>query len=96
MRNTDNEFEVEGSGSKNTTASLNGLKELCHLKFVDLHLPHAKARSRGLFFKKLERFRILIGQGWDLNCGSDSKTLKLKLDRSIQNVHGVKMFMKNV
>ena len=49
-----------------------------------------------LFFEKLERFKILIRQGWDLNCVSDSKALKLKLNKSIQHEHGNKMLVKNV
>ena len=40
MRNIDIDWDVEGSCGKNTNANLDELKELCHLKFLNLNIPH--------------------------------------------------------
>ncbi|KAI4356746.1 hypothetical protein L6164_000740 [Bauhinia variegata] len=87
------DVEVEGK----TNASLYELEELKHhLTSIDLHAPDVAVWPVDLFFEKLERFRIYIGDVWTLDGVYESKILKLKLNRSIQLEHGIKMTLKHV
>ncbi|KAI4356749.1 hypothetical protein L6164_000742 [Bauhinia variegata] len=88
-------WEVEVEGKKN--ASLNELGELKHhLTSIDLPVPDANVWPVDLFFEKLERFRIFIGDAWSWGGVYESKTLKLKLNRSIQSERGIKTMLKHV
>ncbi|KAI4356759.1 hypothetical protein L6164_000753 [Bauhinia variegata] len=92
------DVKVEGK----TNASLNELEELKHhLRAIDLNIPNAEVLQADLFFEKLESFRIFIGDAWiwDQNIHQstyESKTLKLKLSRTIQSELGIKMMLKRV
>ncbi|KAI4356765.1 hypothetical protein L6164_000759 [Bauhinia variegata] len=92
------EVEVEGK----TNVSLNEVGELKpHLTYIDLYVPDANVWPVDLFFESLVSFKIFIGDVWSwygnvYNSFYESKTLKLKLKRSIQSERGIKMILKNV
>ncbi|KAI4356768.1 hypothetical protein L6164_000762 [Bauhinia variegata] len=92
------DVKVEGK----TNASLNELEELKHhLRAIHLSIPNAEVLQAELFFEKLDSFRIFIGDVWiwdeDVHESIyESKTLKLKLSRSIQSKPGFKMMLKRV
>ena len=71
----------EGEGRNN--ASLAELKELSCLKTLDIHVPNAHIIPQDLSLKRLDRYRIFIGDGWDWSGKYETlKTLKLKLSSS--------------
>ncbi|KAJ9180012.1 hypothetical protein P3X46_008321 [Hevea brasiliensis] len=75
-------------------ASIAELKELPHLVYIDIHIPDAKVMPKDLLFESLKRYRIFIGDVWDWSGENEtSKTLKLKLDTSIQQ-EGAVMLLK--
>ncbi|KAH9754203.1 AAA domain-containing protein [Citrus sinensis] len=77
-----NKWEVEVvDGVKN--ASLDELKHLPNLTSLELQIKDVDTQPRGLFFKKLERFRIHIG-GWLWRAVQKScREFRLKLNTKI-------------
>ncbi|GAY66695.1 hypothetical protein CUMW_250850 [Citrus unshiu] len=77
----DNSFyhwEVEVDGVKN--ASLNELK---HLTSLQLRIKDINCLPRGLFFEKLERYRILIGDFWNWKYNICSRDFRIGLSKRI-------------
>lgn len=75
----------EENDGQRENASLAELKLLTNLINVDIHIVDEKILPRDLFFEKLERFKIVIGDIWDWSCRDEtSRMLKLKLNTSFQ------------
>ncbi|XP_038696084.1 probable disease resistance protein At4g27220 [Tripterygium wilfordii] len=77
-------WQAEGVNHQN--ACLAELKTLSKLVSLDIHIPNSDIMPNDLFSNKLERFKILIGDGWDWQWSSEYETsqrLKLKLSTSI-------------
>ncbi|CAK7340829.1 unnamed protein product [Dovyalis caffra] len=88
-------WEDEGSKKVERNASLAELKHLQNLLTLDIHITDAKLLPKDLFLDKLERFRILIGDGWNwLGKYEASRTLKLKLNTSILFEAGIQLLLK--
>ncbi|KAH9688202.1 Disease resistance protein [Citrus sinensis] len=80
----DNSFykwEVEVGGVKN--ASLQELKHLHNLTSLDLHIKDVNNLPRGLFFEKLERYRILIGYFWNRKYNIYSRDFRIELNTKV-------------
>ncbi|XP_065856411.1 uncharacterized protein [Euphorbia lathyris] len=74
-------WEDEDHASKRNNVSLSELKTLSKLINLQIHIIEAKIIPVDLFHRKLERFRIFIGDSWDVYGNDDSsKILKLKLN----------------
>ncbi|KAK2640637.1 hypothetical protein Ddye_028432 [Dipteronia dyeriana] len=97
MGNSFIQWEVEGLNNGRRNASLDELKHLSHLTALEMHIPSAKILPKGMFSKKLERYRISIGDGWDWSGKYEtSRTLKLKLDSNNSRVKGIIMQLRGV
>ncbi|KAF2306983.1 hypothetical protein GH714_023013 [Hevea brasiliensis] len=71
-------------------ASIAELKQLPNLVYLDVHIPDAKVMPKDYLFERLTRYRIFIGDIWDWSGENEtSRTLKLKLDTSIQQGRAV-------
>ncbi|KAJ9185785.1 hypothetical protein P3X46_005377 [Hevea brasiliensis] len=76
-------------------ASIAELKQLPNLVYLDVHIPDAKVMPKDYLFERLTRYRIFIGDIWDWSGENEtSRTLKLKLDTSIQQGRAV-MLLKS-
>ncbi|KAH9688652.1 putative disease resistance protein [Citrus sinensis] len=72
------EVEVEAAGVKN--ASLEELKHLPNLTTLELCIPDVNTLPKGLFFEKLERYRICVGRWcWEDTSPTCSRTFRLLL-----------------
>ncbi|KAF2287924.1 hypothetical protein GH714_003263 [Hevea brasiliensis] len=79
------QWEGEEHDAPRENANLAELKLLTNLVSLDIHIIDAKILPRDLFFEKLERFNIVIGDIWDWSWKEEtSRTLKLKLNTRIQ------------
>ncbi|KAL5845722.1 hypothetical protein ACOSQ3_009246 [Xanthoceras sorbifolium] len=82
MGNTSINWEVERPNIERSNVSFNELKHLLHLIILEIHIPDVKM-SKGLLPRKLERYKIFIGDEWEKwNWNFHSKTsrmLKLSL-----------------
>ncbi|XP_038695822.1 disease resistance protein At4g27190-like isoform X2 [Tripterygium wilfordii] len=88
-------WEAEGVNGRN--ACVAELKKLSKLTSLNIHIPNSHIMPNDLFSVKLERFKILIGDGWDWEWSSKYETsqrLKLKLSTSIHLKPGVKELLK--
>ncbi|KAJ7950404.1 Disease resistance protein [Quillaja saponaria] len=92
--NTSIKWEAEGPNEQRN-ASFTELGNCPRLTALEIHIKEAPSMD---FFKKLERFKILIGDVWEWTVMSNiSKTLKLKLKtRIIHLEHGINMLLKRV
>ncbi|XP_038696067.1 probable disease resistance protein At4g27220 isoform X2 [Tripterygium wilfordii] len=87
-------WEAEEVGQN---ACLAELKKLSELTSLEIHIPNSNIMPNDLFSHKLERFKILIGDGWDWKWPSKyetSKRLKLKLSTSIHLKPDVQELLK--
>ncbi|XP_012463876.1 disease resistance protein At4g27190 [Gossypium raimondii] len=76
-------------------ASLSELNHLPDLTSLNLHIPDYRNMPKRFFFKKLQRFKILIGNTWDWSDKHEaSRILKLKLNESIHMNDGVQILLK--
>ncbi|KAJ6359843.1 hypothetical protein OIU77_003950 [Salix suchowensis] len=77
-------------------ASLIELEHLSHLTNLDVHMLDSHVMSIDLFSRRLERFRIFIGDVWDWDGAYETlRTLKLKLNESTDHLkYGVLMLLK--
>ncbi|XP_022718853.1 disease resistance protein At4g27190-like [Durio zibethinus] len=86
------EWEVNGS------ASLTELKHLSRLTSLDVHIPNAQIMPTRLFPEKLKRYKIFIGDVWKWSSyyskRESARTLKLKLNSSIQLDEGIRTLLK--
>ncbi|XP_021281817.1 uncharacterized protein LOC110414745 isoform X2 [Herrania umbratica] len=90
------QWEDEVQGSERRNASLEELKHLSHLATLYVNIPNAQIIPERLFSEKLDRYKIIIGDGaWDWYDEHEcSRTLRLKLDTCIYLDHGVKLLLK--
>ncbi|XVF30826.1 hypothetical protein REPUB_Repub16aG0091400 [Reevesia pubescens] len=89
--------EVEGHDNPRSNASLVELNHLSHLVTLEVHIPNQQAIPKdNLFFGKLERYKISIGESWNWyhNKLETSRMLKVQLDESINLYDVVKMLLK--
>ncbi|PPE01005.1 hypothetical protein GOBAR_DD01968 [Gossypium barbadense] len=76
-------------------ASLSELNHLPDLTSLNLHIPDYRNMPKRFFFKKLQRFKILLGNTWDWSDKHEaSRILKLKLNESIHMNDGVQILLK--
>ncbi|KAH9727248.1 putative disease resistance protein [Citrus sinensis] len=95
MGNTSVKWEFEGLNVGRSNASLQELKLLSHLTTLEIQICDAMILPKGLFSKKLERYKIFIGDEWDWSGNYKNKrVLKLKLYTS--NVDEVIMQLKGI
>ncbi|XP_044467793.1 probable disease resistance protein At4g27220 [Mangifera indica] len=98
MGNNFVQWELEGvdnQGRRN--ASLEELKQLSNLTALHLHVQDDRVMPQDLFFKKLESYKIVIGNKWKWSGKCDlstSKTLKLKISDRIYLRGGIKSLLK--
>ncbi|GKV01651.1 hypothetical protein SLEP1_g14189 [Rubroshorea leprosula] len=92
LRNSFNQWDT----GNQRNASLVELKKLHNLAALDLHACDDQLVSEDLFSKRLERYRIFIGDVWNRWDSSfrSSKILKLELNTSISYEHSICMLMK--
>ena len=95
MENSFLQWGLEGLDSQRNNASLAELKCLPNLSTLYLHITDPMILPRDFFSKKLERFKILIGEGWDWSSKREtSTTMKLKISASIQSEEGIQLLLK--
>ncbi|KAK7848987.1 disease resistance protein At4g27190-like [Quercus suber] len=93
--NSFTQWEVEGLN--NERASLAELKHLSQLTTLEVHIPNANLLPKDLLFKKLIRYKIVIGDVWDwYDKHENSRILKLKLHTSFQLERGIKMLLNGI
>lgn len=89
MRNSFDQWGVEGN------ASLSELKSLSGLISLDVHIHSVQLMPAELFSEKLNRYEILIGEVWDWSRKYEKeRTLKLQLTKGIQLDRGVKLLLQ--
>ncbi|EOX93486.1 Cc-nbs-lrr resistance-like protein [Theobroma cacao] len=87
--NSFDQWGVEGN------ASLIELMPLTCLTTLDLHIRSAQDWPAELFFEKLDRYKILIGEVWKWSGKYEKRRiLKLKLTKGIHLDHGVKLLLQ--
>ncbi|KAG5229941.1 disease resistance NBS-LRR family protein [Salix suchowensis] len=85
MENSFLQWGVEGLDSPRNNASLVELKDLPCLSTLYFHITDPMILPKDFFSKKLERFNILIGEGWEWSRKRETSTImKLKISASIQ------------
>ncbi|KAG6750460.1 hypothetical protein POTOM_044955 [Populus tomentosa] len=95
MENSFLQWGIEGLDSQRNNASLAELKYLPNLSTLYLHITDPMILPRDFFSKKLERFKILIGEGWDWSSKREtSTTMKLKISASVQSEEGIQLLLK--
>uniref|UniRef100_A0A6N2LUR3 AAA+ ATPase domain-containing protein n=1 Tax=Salix viminalis TaxID=40686 RepID=A0A6N2LUR3_SALVM len=95
MENSFLQWGVEGLDSPRNNASLAELKDLPCLSTLYLHITDPMILPKDFFSKKLERFNILIGEGWDWSNKRETSTImKLKISASIQSEEGIQLLLK--
>ncbi|KAF9669915.1 hypothetical protein SADUNF_Sadunf13G0014300 [Salix dunnii] len=95
MENSFLQWGVEGLDSRRNNASLAELKYLPYLSTLYLHITDPMIIPKDFFSKKLERFKILIGEGWDWSSKRETTTImKLKISASIQSEEGIQLLLK--
>ncbi|KAM4108533.1 hypothetical protein ACB094_03G051700 [Castanea mollissima] len=87
----------EGLNIDRTNASLTELKHLSHLITLEIHIRDASILPKDLFFEKLERYRIFVGDVWDWSGKCEtSRELRLKLNTTLQFEGGIKMLLNGI
>ncbi|XP_020238756.1 probable disease resistance protein At4g27220 [Cajanus cajan] len=103
MGNCNVQGDAKGSKSQNIDSSLSELRHLQQLTNLNVQIEDTSVFPRDLLaFGKLERYKILIGDGWnwsEVESGNyrTSRLLKLNLgmDPSILMDYGIKILMAN-
>ncbi|KAF5463489.1 hypothetical protein F2P56_019398 [Juglans regia] len=92
MGNSIVQWEVEGLNDERKNASLAELKHLSNLNTLEIQIPDVSKLPKDFNFEKLVRYKICIGDVWDWSDNvQSSRTLKLKLNSSIQSEFWNKM-----
>ncbi|TYK07712.1 disease resistance protein [Cucumis melo var. makuwa] len=85
--------QVEGY----VNARISELDKLPRLTTLHVHIPNPTILPNASVFRKLSGYRILIGDGWDWSGNYEtSRTLKLKLDSSIQREDAIQALLENI
>ncbi|KAK8514627.1 hypothetical protein V6N12_057526 [Hibiscus sabdariffa] len=92
-------WKVEGIENLRSNGSLVELQHFSGLSTLEVHIPDVEAIPKdNLFFGKMERYKISIGdEKWDLyddRAMETSRMLKLKVNKSIHLVDGIKNLLK--
>ncbi|KAH9688206.1 AAA domain-containing protein [Citrus sinensis] len=82
--NSFDKWDVEVDGVKNAN-----LDELKHLTSLELQIRDVNGLPRGLFFEKLERYRILIGDSWNWKYNICSRDFRIELNSKISLKDGL-------
>ncbi|XP_022719668.1 uncharacterized protein LOC111277501 [Durio zibethinus] len=97
LYNSFDRWEVEGHDNSRSNASLVELQHLSHLTTLAVHIHNEQALPKDeLFFEKLERYKISIGDEctWrECDEMETSRMLKLKMNESIHLYEGVKKLL---
>ncbi|KAF3970561.1 hypothetical protein CMV_005761 [Castanea mollissima] len=89
------QWELEGVN--NERASLAELKHLSLLTTLEVNIPDANMLPKNLFFNKLKRYKIFIGDVWDqFDKPESSRALKLKLNSSFELEQGITMLLSGI
>ncbi|KAG4122484.1 hypothetical protein ERO13_D11G270000v2 [Gossypium hirsutum] len=89
MRNSFDQWGVEGN------ASFSELKSLSGLIALDVHIHSVQLMPAELFSEKLNRYKILIGEVWDWSRKYEKeRTLKLQLTKGIHLDRGIKLLLQ--
>uniref|UniRef100_A0A2N9HR56 Uncharacterized protein n=1 Tax=Fagus sylvatica TaxID=28930 RepID=A0A2N9HR56_FAGSY len=98
MGNSFDHWETEGLNNGRNNATLAELMHLSHLVTLEIHIRDASVLPKDLLlFKKLERYRICVGDVWDwAEKRETSRRLKLKLNTRFQLEFGIKMLLNGV
>lgn len=84
MGNTSVKWEFEGLNIERSNASLEELRHLSQLTTLEIQIQDGIILPKGLFSKKLERYKIFIGDEWDWSGKyGNTRALNLKLCSSI-------------
>ncbi|KAJ6694558.1 hypothetical protein OIU85_005258 [Salix viminalis] len=95
MENSFLQWGVEGLDDRRNNASLAELKYLPYLSTLYLHITDPMILPKDFFSKKLERFNILIGEGWEWSRKRETSTImKLEISASIQSEEGIQLLLK--
>ncbi|XP_022718918.1 uncharacterized protein LOC111277046 isoform X2 [Durio zibethinus] len=90
-------WDVKGHDNSRSNASLVELQHLSHLTTLEVHIPNEQALPKdNLFFEKLKRYKISIGDKWtwyEYYKMETSRMLKLKMNESIHLYEGVKKLL---
>ncbi|KAJ7942926.1 Disease resistance protein [Quillaja saponaria] len=96
MENSFSGLESEEANSKEINANLIELNCLPELNTLDIRIRDPSAMPMDLF-KKLERYKILIGDVWNwFGNYKTSRTLKLKINMSFHLVQGIQRLLERV
>ncbi|KAI4357605.1 hypothetical protein L6164_001543 [Bauhinia variegata] len=97
MGNSFVRWQDEKSDRESSNASLAELRNLPYLTTLEVCIRDASIFPQYSFFKKLKRYRILVGDIWSWpGKFKNLRTLKLKLFRGFHFQQGVKMLLKSV
>ncbi|KAK4573422.1 hypothetical protein RGQ29_031402 [Quercus rubra] len=99
MNQSFNQWQVGGEITGRSNARVSELDHLLHLTTLCIHIPNPNILPNALLFHKLVRYEILIGPDWDWDSNSCvefeiSRTLKIELDRSLQEEDGIKILLQ--
>uniref|UniRef100_A0A6N2LVQ7 AAA+ ATPase domain-containing protein n=1 Tax=Salix viminalis TaxID=40686 RepID=A0A6N2LVQ7_SALVM len=95
MENSFLQWGVEGLDDRRNNASLAELKYLPYLSTLYLHITDPMILPKDFFSKKLKRFNILIGEGWEWSSKRETSTImKLKISASIQSEEGIQLLLR--
>ncbi|KAI9153604.1 hypothetical protein LWI28_013801 [Acer negundo] len=85
---------VQWDANGQNNASLTELKQLSRLTTLEIHILDAHIMPQDLFSRKLDRYKIFIGNVWELFGNYEtSKTLKLKWSNRIYLGNGIKTLL---
>ncbi|KAK9215277.1 hypothetical protein WN944_007281 [Citrus x changshan-huyou] len=89
--NSFDKWDVEVDGVKNAS-----LDELKHLTSLELQIRDVNGLPRGLFFEKLERYRILIGDSWNWKYNICSRDFRIELNSKISLKDGLSVQLQGI
>ncbi|KAH9754227.1 putative disease resistance protein [Citrus sinensis] len=89
--NSFDKWDVEVDGVKNAS-----LDELKHLTSLELQIRDVNGLPRGLFFEKLERYRILIGDSWNWKYNIWSRDFRIELNSKISLKDGLSVQLQGI
>ncbi|KAK8589345.1 hypothetical protein V6N12_023745 [Hibiscus sabdariffa] len=92
-----NQWRTRGlDDDQRSYASLTEFNHLSRLSTLEVHIRDDRIVPKDLYFTELQRYKVLIGDVWDWSGKFEySRTMKLKLNRSIDLHPGVKNLLKN-
>ncbi|KAJ6854907.1 hypothetical protein NC651_039770 [Populus alba x Populus x berolinensis] len=91
MGNSFHQWDAEGKNN----ASLAELENLSHLTDAEIHIQDSQVLQYGIFFERLQRYRVCIGDDWDWDGAYEMlRTAKLKLNTNIDHrKYGIRMLL---